>query len=310
MAAKIIDGKAVAAKMREEARTRAAALEARGVRPCLAVVLAGEDPASLSYVAAKEKALAGAGMEGREFRLPAGVGEAELLGVINALNADETVHGILVQLPLPSHIREKAVISAMDPAKDVDGFHPVSVGNMVLGGKGFLPCTPHGVLVLLREEGIPTDGAHAVILGRSNIVGKPLAALLSRREVNATVTICHTGTRNPGLYTKEADIIIAAAGRPGLISAGMVKEGAAVIDVGVNRVADSSSKKGYRLLGDVDYGPVAEKAGWITPVPGGVGPMTVAMLLLNVVEAAENAANAVSGANTASGARAAAARHD
>jgi methylenetetrahydrofolate dehydrogenase (NADP+)/methenyltetrahydrofolate cyclohydrolase len=209
--------------------------------------------------------------------------------MIGALNADETVHGILVQLPLPSHIREGAVIAAIDPAKDVDGFHPVSAGNMLLGGKGFLPCTPHGVLHLLREEGIPTDGARAVILGRSNIVGKPLACLLSRRDVNATVTLCHTGTRDHGFYTREADILVAAAGRPGLVTADMVKEGAAVIDVGVNRVADPGSKKGYRLCGDVDYGPVSRKAGWITPVPGGVGPMTVAMLLLNVVQAAENA---------------------
>jgi methylenetetrahydrofolate dehydrogenase (NADP+)/methenyltetrahydrofolate cyclohydrolase len=166
---------------------------------------------------------------------------------------------------------------------------------MVLGRKGFLPCTPHGVLVLLREQGIPTNGAYAVILGRSNIVGKPLANLLSRKDVNATVTICHTGTRNPERYTREADILVAAAGRPGLVSADMVKKGAAVIDVGVNRVEDAAARKGYRLSGDVDYGPVSEKAGWITPVPGGVGPMTIAMLLLNVIEAAENAESAAAG---------------
>jgi methylenetetrahydrofolate dehydrogenase (NADP+)/methenyltetrahydrofolate cyclohydrolase len=229
-------------------------------------------------------------MASRDLRLPHETKEQELLAMIKALNTDKTVHGILVQLPLPSHIREDAVISAIDPAKDVDGFHPVSVGNMVLGRKGFLPCTPHGVLVLLREQGIPTKGAYAVILGRSNIVGKPLANLLSRKDVNATVTVCHTGTENPGKYTSEADILIAAAGRPGLVSADMVKKGAAVIDVGVNRVEDSSARKGYRLTGDVDYGPVSEKAGWITPVPGGVGPMTIAMLLLNVIEAAEAAA--------------------
>ncbi|MDR2369943.1 MAG: bifunctional 5,10-methylene-tetrahydrofolate dehydrogenase/5,10-methylene-tetrahydrofolate cyclohydrolase [Treponema sp.] len=292
MSAIIIDGRAVAARKREEAGARAGALRGRGVIPCLAVILVGEDPASLSYVAGKEKALAEAGIASRDFRLPRESKEEELLAVIRTLNADETVHGILVQLPLPSHIREDAVISAVDPAKDVDGFHPVSVGNMVLGRKGFLPCTPHGVLVLLREQGIPVNGAHAVVLGRSNIVGKPLANLLSRKDVNATVTICHTGTGNPKIYTREADILIAAAGRPGLVTADMVKEGAAVIDVGVNRVEDSAARKGYRLSGDVDYGPVSEKAGWITPVPGGVGPMTIAMLLLNVIEAAENAENA------------------
>jgi methylenetetrahydrofolate dehydrogenase (NADP+)/methenyltetrahydrofolate cyclohydrolase len=290
MSAIIIDGKAAAARKREEAAARAGILRERGIIPCLAVILIGEDPASLSYVAGKEKALAEAGMAGRDFRLPRESKEEDVLAVIQALNADETVHGILVQLPLPSHIREDTVISAIDPAKDIDGFHPVSVGNMVLGRKGFLPCTPHGVLILLREQGIPVNGVHAVILGRSNIVGKPLANLLSRKDVNATVTICHTGTKNPEIYTREADILIVAAGRPGLVTADMVKEGAAVIDVGVNRVEDSAARKGFRLLGDVDYGPVSEKAGWITPVPGGVGPMTIAMLLLNVIEAAENAA--------------------
>ncbi|MDR1635879.1 MAG: bifunctional 5,10-methylenetetrahydrofolate dehydrogenase/5,10-methenyltetrahydrofolate cyclohydrolase, partial [Treponema sp.] len=213
--------------------------------------------------------------------------EAELLDLIARLNADPLVHGILVQLPLPARIDSGRVIAAMDPAKDVDGFHPVSVGNLVLGRPGFLPCTPQGVLVLLRDLGIPLSGAHAVVLGRSGIVGKPLANLLSRRDVNATVTLCHTGTKDLAGLTRQADILIAAAGRPGIVTAGMVKEGVTVIDVGMNRVADPSAKKGYRLRGDVDFEPVAEKAAYITPVPGGVGPMTIAMLLENVVLAAE-----------------------
>jgi methylenetetrahydrofolate dehydrogenase (NADP+)/methenyltetrahydrofolate cyclohydrolase len=290
MPAILIDGKEIARKVREEAAARAARLRERGVVPCLAVILVGEDPASLSYVAAKERALGEAGMEGRDFRLPAGTAEGELLSLIGGLNADPAVHGILVQLPLPARIGTDRVIDAVDPAKDVDGFHPVSAGNLVLGRRGFLPCTPRGVLALLREMKIPLAGAHAVVLGRSNIVGKPLANLLIRREVNATVTLCHTGTPGLARFTREADILIAAAGRPGLVAGDMVKPGAAVIDVGVNRVEDPRAKKGYRLTGDVDFGPVSEKAGWITPVPGGVGPMTIAMLLLNVLEAAENAA--------------------
>jgi methylenetetrahydrofolate dehydrogenase (NADP+)/methenyltetrahydrofolate cyclohydrolase len=283
----IIDGKAVAAKVREEVRERTCRLRERGVVPCLAVILAGEDPASLSYVNAKGKALAAAGMEGRDIRLPAEVSERELLSRIKALNSDPLVHGILVQLPLPPHIREEAVISAIDPAKDVDGFHPVSVGNLVLGRPGFLPCTPHGVIYLLKEMKIPTSGAHAVVLGRSNIVGKPLACLLARRDINATVTVCHTGTADLAAHTRQADILLAAAGKPGLVTGDMIKPGAAVIDIGVNRVADSSAKKGYCLRGDVDFGPASEKAGWITPVPGGVGPMTIAMLMRNVADAAD-----------------------
>jgi methylenetetrahydrofolate dehydrogenase (NADP+)/methenyltetrahydrofolate cyclohydrolase len=250
------------------------------------VVLVGEDPASLSYVSAKEKALAEAGMESRDIRMSAGTDEAALLSLITELNRDEKVHGILVQLPLPQHIDGQRVIDAIDPAKDVDGFHPVSVGNMVLGRPGFLPCTPMGILALLREFNIPVSGSHAVVVGRSNIVGRPLANLLTRPEYNATVTVCHTGTRDLGRHTLEADILIAAAGKPGLIKPEMVKEGAAVIDVGVNRAPDPSSKRGFRLCGDVDFA-VSQKAGYITPVPGGVGPMTIAMLLQNVAEAAE-----------------------
>jgi len=286
MPAIIIDGKAVAMKIRGEAKARSAALGEKGIAPCLAVVLVGEDPASLSYVSAKEKALAEAGMESRDIRLPQDTGEDALLSLIAALNSDGKVHGILVQLPLPRHIDGQRVIDAIDPEKDVDGFHPVSVGNMVLGRPGFLPCTPMGVLALLREFNIPVAGSHAVVVGRSNIVGRPLANLLTRPEYNATVTVCHTGTRDLGRHTLEADILIAATGKPGLITPDMVKEGAAVIDVGVNRVEDPLSKKGYRLCGDVDSA-VSQKAGFITPVPGGVGPMTIAMLLQNVIEAAE-----------------------
>ncbi|MDR2019164.1 MAG: bifunctional 5,10-methylene-tetrahydrofolate dehydrogenase/5,10-methylene-tetrahydrofolate cyclohydrolase [Treponema sp.] len=287
MPAICIDGKERSRKKREEAAARAALLKGRGIVPCLAVVLVGEDPASLSYVSAKGRALEEAGMAGRDIRLPAETSEGELLALIAELNRDAAVHGILVQLPLPGHIGGDRVIAAIDPRKDVDGFHPVSVGNLVLGRPGFLPCTPHGVLVLLRDLGIPLGGARTVVLGRSNVVGKPLANLLCRREVNATVTICHTGTRDLAAHTREADILIAAAGRAGLVTADMIKEGAVVIDVGVNRVPDPGAKRGYRLCGDVDFIPVAEKASYITPVPGGVGPMTIAMLIQNVVEAAE-----------------------
>ena len=286
MSAIIIDGKAVALKIREKVKARSLALRERGIVPCLAVLLVGQDPASLSYVKAKEKALAEAEMESRDIRLPDNTSGEHLLSLIAELNKDDTVHGILVQLPLPKHIDEQQVISAIDPEKDVDGFHPVSVGNMVLGRPGFLPCTPQGVLVLLQETNIPVSGAHVVVVGRSNIVGKPLANLLTRREYNATVTICHTGTKDLSRYTLEADILIAAAGKPALITAEMVKQGAAIIDVGVNRVPDSASKNGYRLCGDVDSA-AADKAGYITPVPGGVGPMTIAMLLQNVAQAAE-----------------------
>jgi methylenetetrahydrofolate dehydrogenase (NADP+)/methenyltetrahydrofolate cyclohydrolase len=283
----LIDGRAAARKVQDQVKARSGALRERGITPCLAVILLGENPASLSYVGAKEKALAEAGMGSRDFRLPERTSQEELLSLIAKLNADPLVHGILVQLPLPSHIAEGPVIAAIDPAKDVDGFHPVSLGNLVLGRPGFLPCTPHGVLALLREYKIPLSGAHAVVLGRSNIVGKPLANLLAQRDQNATVTLCHTGTRDLAAITRQADILIAAAGKPGLVSADMVKEGAAVIDVGVNRVPDPQAKKGYRLRGDTDFEGLAGKAGFLSPVPGGVGPMTIAMLLQNVVQAAE-----------------------
>jgi methylenetetrahydrofolate dehydrogenase (NADP+)/methenyltetrahydrofolate cyclohydrolase len=286
MPAVMMDGKALGMKIRENVRARSSALREKGIVPCLAVVLAGEDPASLSYVKSKEKALAEAGMESRDIRLPEDTSEDALLSLIEELNMDEKIHGILVQSPVPKHIDGEKVNAAIAPEKDVDCFHPVSVGNMVLGKQGFLPCTPHGVLMLLREYGIQVSGANVVIAGRSNIVGKPLANLLIRREYNATVTVCHTGTKDLARHTLQADILVAAAGNPGFIKPEMVKEGAVVIDVGINRVSDSSSKKGYRVCGDSDPA-VAEKAAFFTPVPGGVGPMTIAMLLQNVIEAAQ-----------------------
>ena len=284
--ATIINGKAIAAKVREEVRLRVEEVKKRGVVPCLAVVLAGEDPASVSYIRGKRKALAEAGMESRDIRLPATVSEGELLALVASLNVDEKIHGILVQLPLPSHIREESVIEAIDPRKDVDCFHPVSLGKLLRGQSVFLPCTPQGIVVLLETMKIPIAGRHAVVVGRSNIVGKPLAMLLASRELNATVTICHTGTENLPSYTRQADILIAAAGKPGLITGDMIKDGAAVIDVGVTEKVTASFSR--RLVGDVVFDEAMEKAGWITPVPGGVGPMTIAMLMQNVVLAAEN----------------------
>ncbi|WP_461245801.1 bifunctional 5,10-methylenetetrahydrofolate dehydrogenase/5,10-methenyltetrahydrofolate cyclohydrolase [Treponema sp. R6D11] len=286
MPATIMDGKALGQKLRESAKIKAQALKAKGITPCLAVVLVGEDPASLSYVNSKEKALAEAEMESKDIRIPQTTSEEELLSLIDDLNKDKKIHGILVQSPVPKHINEEKINAAVSPEKDVDCFHPVSVGNMILGRPGFLPCTPHGVLVLLKEYKIPVSGANVVVVGRSNIVGKPLAALLIRKEYNATVTICHTGTKDLASHTLQADILIVAAGKAAFIKAEMVKEGATVIDVGINRVPDSSTPKGYRVCGDVDPA-VAGKCAFFTPVPGGVGPMTIAMLLQNVVEAAE-----------------------
>ncbi|MDR2942672.1 MAG: bifunctional 5,10-methylene-tetrahydrofolate dehydrogenase/5,10-methylene-tetrahydrofolate cyclohydrolase [Treponema sp.] len=286
MSAILMDGKTLGMKVRENVKARVVTLRTNGIIPCLAVVLVGDDAASLSYVVSKEKALAEAGMESRDIRLPQSTSETELLALIAELNKDEKVHGILVQSPVPKQIDEDKVISAIDPKKDVDCFHPLSVGNMILGKPGFLPCTPHGVLVLLKEYKIPVYGSHAVVVGRSHLVGKPLANLLSLKEYNATVTLCHTGTKDLACFTKQADILIVAARNPEFIKPEMIKEGAAVIDVGINRITDPSAKKGYRVCGDVDPA-VADKAGFYTPVPGGVGPMTIAMLLQNVAESAE-----------------------
>lgn len=288
MECKVIDGKAVAADIRAQVAKRVEALKAKGVMPALSVILVGDNPASVSYVTGKQKALAEAGMVDKSIHLPESTSERELLDLIAKLNADTSVHGILVQLPLPKHINEEKVTLAIDPKKDVDGFHPVNMGNLLIGRKGFLPCTPHGVLILLERAGVQTNGAMAAVIGRSNIVGKPMALLLSRKEYNSTVTLCHTGTKDLAAITRQADIIIAAAGRPNTVTADMVKEGAVVIDVGVNRVPDASKKSGFRLVGDVDYEAIKQKASVITPVPGGVGPMTIALLMQNTIEAAEN----------------------
>lgn len=288
MSAKIIDGKEIAAQVRREVAEKTAALKEKGTTPCLAVILVGENPASVSYVTGKQKALAEAGMADRSMHLPESTTEEELLEIISKLNNDKTVHGILVQLPLPKHINEEKIILAISPEKDVDGFHPVNVGNLVIGKKCFLPCTPHGIIVLLQKMNIETSGKHAVVIGRSNIVGKPVSLLLARKETNCTVTICHTGTKNMPEITRQADIVIAAAGKPHTLTKEMIKPGAVVIDVGVNRIPDPTKKSGFRLVGDCDFEDLKETAGFITPVPGGVGPMTIAMLMQNTLEAAEN----------------------
>jgi methylenetetrahydrofolate dehydrogenase (NADP+)/methenyltetrahydrofolate cyclohydrolase len=292
VAAKIIDGRQIAAQMREELKQRIAVLRQRGIQPGLAVILAGDDPASQSYVKSKAKACAEIGIYSVDNRLPAEISEEELLSRIEQFNRNERIHGILVQLPLPEHIDEMRVLMAISPEKDVDGFHPVNVGKMVIGQRCFLPCTPHGIVQMLVRSGVQLEGAEVVIVGRSNIVGKPLANLLIQKSRlgNATVTVCHTKTRNLAEHVQRADIVIAAAGRPRTITAEMVREGAVVIDVGVNRVEDPAAKNGYRLVGDVDFESVQQKAAMITPVPGGVGPMTITMLLYNTVESAERTA--------------------
>ena len=287
MSAIIIDGKQVAADIRAEVAQKVAALKKNGKNACLAVILVGENPASVSYVTGKQKALAEVGMQDRSVHLPENTSEEDLLKLIEHLNNDDTVHGILVQLPLPKHINEDKVIMAISPEKDVDGFHPVNVGNMMIGRPGFLPCTPHGIIVLLQRMGIETSGKHAVVIGRSNIVGKPVSVLLAQKNVNCTVTLCHTGTKNLSEITKQADIVVVASGHPHTLTGDMIKEGAVVIDVGVNRIPDSSKKSGFRLVGDCDFDDLKEKASFITPVPGGVGPMTIAMLMVNTLESAE-----------------------
>jgi methylenetetrahydrofolate dehydrogenase (NADP+)/methenyltetrahydrofolate cyclohydrolase len=289
MAAQIIDGKQIASDIRAELKTEVELLKKKGITPGLGVVLVGLDPASISYVTAKERACEEAGMYSSDNRLPAETSEAELLAFIDKMNKDPKIHGILVQLPLPKHINEQKVLLAIDPAKDVDGFHPMNIGKMVVGDKAYLPCTPHGVVQMLLRTKVKLDGATVTIVGRSNIVGKPLANILIQKTPtgNATVTVCHTRTKNITQHTKDADIVIAAAGRPNTITADMIKEGAVVIDVGVNRVDDPSKKSGFRLVGDVDFEAVKQKASYITPVPGGVGPMTITMLLYNTIESAK-----------------------
>ncbi|MEG0145730.1 MAG: bifunctional methylenetetrahydrofolate dehydrogenase/methenyltetrahydrofolate cyclohydrolase FolD [Clostridia bacterium] len=281
MSATLMDGKALSAKVYEELKGQVAALAARGVVPGLAVILAGEDPASQIYVRNKARACERVGIASRVIRLPGTVTQAELLREIDQINRDPAMHGLLVQLPLPRHIDEAAVLRAVDAKKDVDGFHRLNAGALLSGGEGTLPCTPRGAIELLKEAGVPISGANAVVIGRSNIVGKPAALLLLRE--NATVTICHSKTRDIGEITRRADILIVAIGRARFVTADMVKPGAAVVDVGMNRLPDG------KVVGDVDFDAVKEVAGFITPVPGGVGPMTIAMLIKNTVEAAQRA---------------------
>lgn len=293
MPADVIDGVAVAQLVRAEVARDTAVLVARGVQPGLTVVLVGDDPASAVYVRSKERACIEAGMRGETIRLPASATEAELLAEIDTLNADARVHGILVQMPLPKHIDSQVIIQRIDPAKDVDGVHPLNVGKVLIGdADAFAPCTPSGVQVLLRHSGVDTRGRNCVIIGRSILVGKPMASLLVQpgEGGDATVTLCHSRTADLGWHTRRADIIIAAAGKPELITGDMVKPAAVVIDVGINRVPDPSAKSGTRLLGDVHFASVREVASKITPVPGGVGPMTIAMLLKNTVRAAVQSA--------------------
>ncbi len=278
----IIDGNKIAQEIRQAVSKEALALkEKTGVVPGLAVILVGEDPASKAYVAGKAKACAQAGFLSREFKLPIDTSETKLLGIINELNADKLIHGILVQLPLPKHIHPDKIIAAIDPRKDVDGFHPYNMGKLVTGNPLYVPCTPRGIMELISSTGIELAGKEAVVVGRSNIVGKPTAFLLLAQ--NATVTICHSRTKNLSTVTERADVLIAAAGKIRMIKADMVKEGAVVIDVGVNRLENG------KLVGDVAFDEVAVKASYITPVPGGVGPMTIAMLMKNTLEAARNA---------------------
>ena len=293
MVARLLDGKSLAADLRAEIAADVAALKAATGRvPGLAVVLVGDDPASRSYVAGKGKACAAAGIYSRQLDLPATATREEILATVRALNADDAIDGILVQLPLPDSSIEREIIEAIDPAKDVDGFHPTNVGRMVLGLPAFVPCTPNGVLEILRRAGVPLSGAAVTIIGRSQLVGRPLSILMSQKGVDATVTLCHTRTKDLARHTREADVVVVAAGRPGTLRADMVRPGVVVIDVGVNRVPDASKAAGHRLVGDVDFEAVAAKAAAITPVPGGVGPLTITMLLRNTVEAARRRRNA------------------
>ncbi|MEI7902174.1 MAG: bifunctional methylenetetrahydrofolate dehydrogenase/methenyltetrahydrofolate cyclohydrolase FolD [bacterium] len=296
MSATILDGKQLAADMRADIAAQVAKLKAEtAVTPGLGVILIGVDPASTSYVTAKEKACEEAGMYSQDVRVPATTTHDEALALVRRMNADPRIHGILVQLPLPKHIDESAVINAIAPEKDVDGFTPVNVGRMMIGDTCYLPCTPHGIIQMLLRAGVPTSGKHAVVVGRSNIVGKPVAHLLMRKAEggNATVTVCHTGTRDLALFTRQADILVVAAGRPNTVTGDMIKPGAVVIDVGVNRIADATKKCGFRLTGDVDFDSAKTVASLITPVPGGVGPMTITLLLYNTLEAARRTVRSV-----------------
>ena len=284
---RIIDGKAVAAAVLDECRAEAAALKERGITPGLAVVLVGSGPASKVYVGSKVRTCGDLGIHSEKIELPAETTQDELLDVVRRLNNDPAIHGILVQSPPPAHIDEEAIVRAIDPRKDVDGFHPENVAKLALEDPtGFVPCTPAGCMKLLEVSGIQTNGAEAVVIGRSMIVGKPMALLLVAKNSNATVTIAHSRSKDLPAICRRADILVAAVGRPDMVKADWVKPGAVVIDVGINRVEDTSKKSGYRLTGDVDYADVAPKCAAITPVPGGVGPMTIAMLMKNTLQAA------------------------
>ncbi|MBA2492643.1 MAG: bifunctional methylenetetrahydrofolate dehydrogenase/methenyltetrahydrofolate cyclohydrolase FolD [Gammaproteobacteria bacterium] len=292
MKAQRIDGNAVAAEIRDEVKQQVAEVVKAGLTPCLAAVLVGDNPASRTYVGTKRKVCKEVGIKSVMKTPPADIPEDALLALIDELNADRAIHGILVQMPLPRHIDEQKVIERIDPAKDVDGFHPANVGRLVIGLDTLRPCTPAGIPELIVRSGLEIEGRHVAIIGRSNIVGKPMMNMLVQKAkgANATVTVCHSGTKDLATITRRADIVIAAIGRPHFVTAEMVKEGAVVIDVGINRVDDDSRPKGYRLVGDVDFDAVSEKASAITPVPGGVGPMTVAMLMVNTLKAAKAAA--------------------
>jgi methylenetetrahydrofolate dehydrogenase (NADP+)/methenyltetrahydrofolate cyclohydrolase len=290
MPAQILDGKSIAQEIREGIKKEVMELKERhGLVPGLVTILVGENPASVSYVTAKQRTAHELGFYSVQENLPENVSEEELLKLIDKYNRDEKIHGILVQLPLPKHINERKVLYAIDPRKDVDGFHPVNVGKLVIGEPCFIPCTPYGILILLAKTGVPVEGADVVVIGRSNIVGKPIANLLMQKRKpvgNATVTVCHTGTKDITSHSRRADILIVAAGVPKFVTADMVKEGAVVIDVGVNRIGTTPDGKA-KLCGDVDFESVKEKASFITPVPGGVGPMTITMLMKNTLESAK-----------------------
>jgi methylenetetrahydrofolate dehydrogenase (NADP+)/methenyltetrahydrofolate cyclohydrolase len=290
MRATLLDGRAVAKQIREDVALEVKELREAGTIPHLSVVLVGEDPASQVYVSGKGKACGRAGIESETIRMPAATRQDELLEVVGRLNQDRLVHGILVQLPLPSHIEEETIICSIDPAKDVDGFTPENIGRLLLGFPYTVACTPAGILELLDRYDVPVEGSNVVIIGRSNIVGKPLAALLMQKTSrrNCTVTVCHSGTRDIAHFTRYADIVVTAMGSPRYLGAGMVKPGCVVIDVGISRVDDPNSPKGYTLVGDADFDELAEVASFITPVPGGVGPLTVAMLLRNTVMVARS----------------------
>lgn len=289
MTAQIVSGTEVAKQIREELAQEVAELKAKhDLIPGLATILLGDDPASKSYIAGKEKAAISLGIYSQRIDLPSSTTESDLIKLINKLNLDPKIHGILVQIPLPTHINETRVLYAIDPKKDVDGFHPVNVGKLMIGDPDFIPCTPYGIQQLLVRSGIKIDGAEVVVLGRSNLVGKPIANILIQKKAgaNATVTVCHTGTKDIAFHTRRADILIVAAGKPNAVTADMVKEGVVVIDVGVNRIGKTPSGKDI-LVGDVDFEKIKEKATAITPVPGGVGPMTITMLMVNTVKAAK-----------------------